>query len=262
MTITQRILISLIVVVGVGGVIYIGRPREVITLPRASVVSSVPSPSPQVQGAQGGALSFLGTPPPEFAGYGQAVPSVPSLPQRPQAQIPRPRTDQIPIQPLLETVRVTIHTVMGDIEVELYGEDAPLTVGNFVTLARQNYYDGTTFHRVVEDFMIQGGDSLSKDQAKRGLHGTGQLPYDIPDEINDRKLVRGSIAMANRGPNTNGSQFFIVTRDALPNLDGRHTNFGQVLSGMDVVDAIARVEKDKLDNPIEPVTVEDIVVKE
>jgi cyclophilin family peptidyl-prolyl cis-trans isomerase len=123
-----------------------------------------------------------------------------------------------------------IDTSAGEIRLELWPDVAPQTVGNFVGLARQGFYDGTVFHRVIRDFMIQGG-------CPKGT-GTGGPGYDFADEINDRTLVRGTLAMANAGPNTNGSQFFIVTAPATPWLDGAHTGFGRVIGGEDVVAAI------------------------
>ena len=116
-----------------------------------------------------------------------------------------------------------MHTNHGPIEFELFDEDAPKTVENFVKLSGDGYYDGLVFHRVIKDFMIQGG-------CPHGT-GTGGPGYEFEDEINDHKIVRGALAMANRGPNTNGSQFFIVTTDAAPWLDGKHTVFGHVASG-------------------------------
>ncbi len=166
------------------------------------------------------------------------------------------------IEPISHTVRATIKTTKGDIEIELYGADAPRTVGNFVKLARTDFYDGTTFHRVIPNFMIQGGDIFSRDPAARAHHGTGGPGYTFADEINNRLLVRGSVAMANSGPHTNGSQFFIVTADATPHLDGKHTNFSSVVSGMDIVDAISAVETDEADNPIERVEIIDVVISE
>ena len=130
----------------------------------------------------------------------------------------------------------TIQTSMGAIELELFAEDAPKTVENFSKLAGDGFYDGLVFHRVIPDFMIQGG-------CPRG-DGTGDAGYKFEDEINDHAIVRGTLAMANAGPNTNGSQFFIVTADATPWLDGKHTAFGQVTAGQDVVDAISGVDRD------------------
>ena len=133
------------------------------------------------------------------------------------------------------------------IDVELFDEDAPKTVGNFRRArVRKGYYDGLTFHRVIPDFMIQGG-------CPRG-DGTGGPGYEFEDEPNGRRVVRGALAMANRGPNTNGSQFFVVTADECSWLDGKHTVFGQVTAGMDVVDAISNVDGTRRDRPLEPVT--------
>ena len=137
-------------------------------------------------------------------------------------------------------------TSAGEIRCELFAADSPQTVGNFVGLAEAGYYDGLIFHRVIEDFMIQGG-------CPNGV-GTGGPGYSFQDEINDRKLVRGSLAMANAGPNTNGSQFFIVTAADCGWLKGKHTVFGQVVEGMDIVDAISNVDRDGRDMPHEPVT--------
>jgi cyclophilin family peptidyl-prolyl cis-trans isomerase len=142
----------------------------------------------------------------------------------------------------------TLHTNHGAIEVELFDDDAPQTVGNFTKLAGDRFYDGVVFHRVIPDFMIQGGDPTGT--------GTGGPGYTFEDEINDHKVERGALAMANAGPNTNGSQFFIVTAEATPWLDGKHTVFGRVTSGMDVVDAISQVETDAQDKPHEPVVIE------
>jgi cyclophilin family peptidyl-prolyl cis-trans isomerase len=144
----------------------------------------------------------------------------------------------------------TLHTNQGAIEIELHDEDAPTTVGNFVKLAGDGFYDGVVFHRVIPDFMIQGGDPTGT--------GTGGPGYTFEDEINEHKVERGALAMANAGPNTNGSQFFIVTAEATPWLDGKHTVFGRVTSGMDVVDAISQLETDSRDKPSEPVVIERI----
>ena len=142
----------------------------------------------------------------------------------------------------------TMHTNHGPIELELFEEDAPKTVENFVKLSSDGYYDGLIFHRVIKDFMIQGG-------CPHGT-GTGGPGYEFEDEFNDNKIVRGALAMANAGPNTNGSQFFIVTTDAAPWLDGKHTVFGKVTSGQDVADAISKVERDGRDKPVDPVTID------
>jgi cyclophilin family peptidyl-prolyl cis-trans isomerase len=142
----------------------------------------------------------------------------------------------------------TMHTNHGPIVLELFDEDAPKTVENFRTLSSQGFYDGLTFHRVIRDFMIQGG-------CPQGT-GTGGPGYEFEDEINEHKVVRGALAMANRGPDTNGSQFFIVTTEAAPWLDGKHTVFGRVEAGMEAVDAIESVEIGQNDRPVEPVVIE------
>jgi len=142
----------------------------------------------------------------------------------------------------------TIHTSEGPIELELHAEDAPKTVENFVKLSREGFYEGVIFHRVIPDFMIQGGDPTGT--------GTGGPGYQFEDEFNEHPVERGALAMANAGPNTNGSQFFIVTTEAAPWLDGKHTVFGRVTSGMDVVDRISQVDRDANDRPREPVTIE------
>jgi cyclophilin family peptidyl-prolyl cis-trans isomerase len=145
-----------------------------------------------------------------------------------------------------------ITTRFGAIELELFAEDAPKTVENFTKLATDGFYDGLVFHRVIPDFMIQGG-------CPEGT-GRGGPGYTFEDEINDHPIVRGTLAMANAGPNTNGSQFFIVTADATPWLDGKHTAFGQVTSGMDTVFAISGVERDGRDVPTEPVVMDSVKV--
>ena len=142
----------------------------------------------------------------------------------------------------------TLHTSEGAIGIDLFPDDAPKTVDNFTRLAREGFYDGLAFHRVIPDFMIQGG-------CPRG-DGTGGPGYQFEDEFNDHPVARGALAMANAGPGTNGSQFFIVTADACPWLDGKHTVFGQVSSGQDVVDRISQVERDGRDRPLSAVTLE------
>src|ERR687888_498689 len=139
-------------------------------------------------------------------------------------------------------------TTEGDITLELFDEDAPKTVSNFKQLSDQGFYNGLIFHRIIPDFMIQGG-------CPQGT-GTGGPGYTFEDEINEHKVVRGALAMANAGPNTNGSQFFLVTAEECPWLDGKHTVFGRVTDGMDVVDAIANVPRDASDRPRTPVTIE------
>ena len=148
----------------------------------------------------------------------------------------------------------TMHTSKGVITLELFDADAPKTVANFVELTRKGFYDGLTFHRVIPDFMIQGG-------CPKG-DGTGGPGYQFEDEANEHGVVRGVIAMANAGPNTNGSQFFLVTTEAAPWLDGRHTVFGKVTAGMDVVDAIEQVETGRNDRPVTPVTMDKVEISD
>ena len=144
----------------------------------------------------------------------------------------------------------TLHTNHGAIAVELFDDDAPKTVENFTKLARDGFYDGVIFHRVIPDFMIQGGDPQGT--------GSGGPGYTFEDEFNQHKVVRGALAMANAGPNTNGSQFFIVTIDAAPWLDGKHTVFGQVTAGIDAVDAIEATPTGRQDRPTDPPSIESI----
>jgi peptidyl-prolyl cis-trans isomerase B (cyclophilin B) len=146
----------------------------------------------------------------------------------------------------------TMQTTEGPIVFELFDADSPKTVENFRKLAADGFYDGLSFHRVIKDFMIQGG-------CPQGT-GTGGPGYTFEDEPNDHPIVRGTLAMANAGPNTNGSQFFIVTAEATPWLDGKHTAFGQVTSGMDVVDAIQSVERDARDRPAEDVRMDKVTI--
>src|SRR4051794_697237 len=141
-----------------------------------------------------------------------------------------------------------MHTNHGDITLELFDEDAPKTVGNFKKLVGDDFYNGVIFHRVIKDFMIQGGDPTGT--------GRGGPGYTFEDEINDNKIVRGALAMANAGPNTNGSQFFIVTVDAAPWLDGKHTVFGRVVDGMDIVDKIEAGDTDRNDRPREDAVIQ------
>lgn len=147
-----------------------------------------------------------------------------------------------------------MQTSAGEIRLELWPDVAPQTVGNFVGLARQGFYDDLVFHRVIRDFMIQGG-------CPQGT-GTGGPGYTFADEINDRKLVKGVLAMANAGPDTNGSQFFIITAEATPWLDGAHTGFGRVVGGEDVVEAIGTTPTGRGDRPREPQRIETVRIEE
>jgi cyclophilin family peptidyl-prolyl cis-trans isomerase len=147
-----------------------------------------------------------------------------------------------------------MHTNHGPIGLELYDGDAPKTVENFRKLSGDGFYDGLVFHRVIKDFMLQGGCPLGT--------GTGGPGYTFEDEINDHKIVRGALAMANAGPDTNGSQFFIVTTEEAPWLDGKHTVFGRVTEGMDAVDAIEGLETGAGDRPVEDAVIERVELHE
>ena len=146
-----------------------------------------------------------------------------------------------------------IETSMGDISLKLFPDKAPKTVNNFVYLAEKGFYDGTIFHRVIPDFMVQGGDPEG--------NGTGGPGYQFEDEINDVKLVKGKLAMANAGPDTNGSQFFVVTAKDTAWLDGKHTVFGEVSEGMEVVMKISEVDRGQNDKPTEDVTVKKVTIE-
>jgi peptidyl-prolyl cis-trans isomerase B (cyclophilin B) len=149
--------------------------------------------------------------------------------------------------------QAVLHTSAGPVAIELFDGDAPKTVENFRKLAADGFYDGLVFHRVIPDFMIQGG-------CPRG-DGTGGPGYEFEDEPNEHPLVRGALAMANRGPDTNGSQFFIVTAESCPWLDGKHTVFGRVSEGMDTVEAISALPRDAGDRPTEPVSIERVELR-
>lgn len=154
---------------------------------------------------------------------------------------------------------VVLKTNFGDVKIKLYDNDSPKTVKNFVDLVQKGFYNETKFHRVIKNFMIQGGDPNSKDDdwSNDGIGGPG---YTFADEFNAYQLIRGSLAMANAGPDTNGSQFFIVTTAATPWLDGKHTNFGQVIEGMDVVDKIESVSVNSNSHPTIDVVVKSIEI--
>jgi peptidyl-prolyl cis-trans isomerase B (cyclophilin B) len=147
-----------------------------------------------------------------------------------------------------------LHTSAGPVTVELFDDDAPKTVENFRKLAADGFYDGLIFHRVIPDFMVQGG-------CPEGT-GTGGPGYTFEDEFNDHKIVRGALAMANAGPDTNGSQFFVVTAQEAPWLDGKHTVFGQVSDGMDAVSSIEATETDPGDKPVEPQVIERVELRD
>ena len=151
-------------------------------------------------------------------------------------------------------MQAVMATSEGDIVLELFPDEAPKTVENFVKLSNDGYYDGLSFHRVIKDFMLQGG-------CPEGT-GRGGPGYTFEDEFNEHKIERGALAMANAGPNTNGSQFFIVTAGACPWLDGKHTVFGKVTEGMDVVTRIDALPTDPMDRPVDGVMIEKVTVSE
>ncbi len=155
---------------------------------------------------------------------------------------------------------VILETTLGNIDIELYSDEAPKTVANFTKLAKDGLYDNTKFHRVIKDFMIQGGDPYTKGE-DTSVYGTGGPGYRFDDEINDLKMVRGMIAMANSGPNTNGSQFFIITASETPWLKDKHTLFGKVIAGMDIVDKIENSQTNENDLPIIPIVINKIIFK-
>ena len=179
----------------------------------------------------------------------------------PTASIETPQAENT--SPVIETgiMRAVMKTNFGDITLELFAKDAPKTAENFVKLSRGGFYNGTKFHRVIKGFMIQGGDPNSKDD-NWSDDGTGGPGYQFQDEINAHKVIRGALAMANSGPNTNGSQFFIVTADAASWLDGKQTVFGRATAGMDIVDKIENVPVDNArgDHPIQDVTITSIEI--
>ncbi len=154
---------------------------------------------------------------------------------------------------------IILATTEGDIELELYADKAPETVKNFLKLAQSGFYDGTLFHRVIPNFMIQGGDPLTKSDPKNwAIHGTGGPGYKFADEPNDVKLTRGVLAMANSGPNTNGSQFFIITAPATDWLQGKHTAFGKVVGGLEMVTKIENTKRDQNDHPLADIKIEKV----
>jgi cyclophilin family peptidyl-prolyl cis-trans isomerase len=161
----------------------------------------------------------------------------------------------------MENKIVTLKTNLGDIKIELFAAEAPQTVNNFIKLAESDFYNRTKFHRVIKDFMIQGGDPLSKEESQKNFWGTGGPGYVFDDEVNNVNLVQGVIAMANAGPNTNGSQFFIITANETPWLQGKHTGFGTVIEGMDVVMNIQDVETEGPDRPVEDIIINSVVIE-
>lgn len=154
---------------------------------------------------------------------------------------------------------VVLHTNLGDISFEL-SKDKPLTTNNFIKLAKEGFYNGVKFHRIIKDFMIQTGDPLSKDDMKESLWGTGGPGYKFNDELKgDEKYIIGTVAMANSGPNTNGSQFFIMTSNT--QLSPDYTVFGKVISGIGVAMKIQEVKTDMNDRPITPIIINSLELK-
>lgn len=214
------------------------------SLSSASPRSSTPAqPAPEVAGAKSTEKTPEKNPPP-------------STPADTSSEASTKKSDDA-----LEFIKkydgAAIKTSEGDITIHFYNEDAPKTVNNFFKLSANNFYDGTTFHRVIKGFMIQGGDPNSKDDNWTD-DGQGSPGYAFDDEINSHKLVEGSVAMANSGPNTNGSQFFIVTAKSAPLLDGKYTNFGEVTDGLDVVHAIEDIDTNENDHPTKDVKIKSI----
>jgi cyclophilin family peptidyl-prolyl cis-trans isomerase len=157
--------------------------------------------------------------------------------------------------------QATLTTSAGTIVIELDRERTPHTVQNFVTLASSGFYNGTRFHRVIKDFMIQGGDPLSKDDTKQAYWGTGGPGYQFADEIGSTNSnAVGTIAMANAGPNTNGSQFFINVADN-SFLNTKHTVFGKVIKGYDIVEKMSTTKTGPQDRPVEPITITSITLQ-
>ncbi len=189
----------------------------------------------------------------------QAAATSPTAPAQTAAtNQPQPTTNTPPMQNITQA---TLHTSMGDIVIEFYPKQAPNTVANFIKLASSGFYDGTKFHRVIKDFMDQGGDPLTKDDTQQARWGTGGPGYQIPDEISaTNSNVVGSVAMANSGPNTNGSQFFINAKDN-HFLDPNYTVFGHVVSGLDVALAINKVATNSGDRPLTPIVIKSVSVK-
>ncbi|MDP3997526.1 MAG: peptidylprolyl isomerase [Candidatus Andersenbacteria bacterium] len=255
MSYTPYILVIILVLIAAGGYIYLTRPfsEPNLSLEKPTVTPSMIDDTIQLPPLRQDSAGQAATPEPSANSNSSGL----SVEQGDALATP----DGAPFTPVNEIVTATIKTSMGDITLKLDGTKAPLAVGNFVALAKKGFYDGTSFHRVIPDFMIQGGDPLSKDSAARAQQGTGGPGYQFPNEDNDRKFVRGAIGMANSGRDTNGSQFFIMVAD-MPQLDGGYTNFGEVTSGMDVADKISLVERDAWDNPLQPVTIQQVIVGE
>ncbi len=215
-----------------------------------AATSATPTPTPSI---------------PEPSPASVSQPSAETPPSSPDPSSPTPTeangTSDADLKFIKKYDGAIIKTSKGDITIHFYNDDAPKTVNNFLKLADAGFYDGIRFHRVIKGFIVQTGDPNSKDDnwADDGQGGPGYL---FDDEINSHKLVEGSVAMANSGPNTNGSQFFIVTAKSAPLLDGKYTNFGEVTDGMDVVGKIEKVDTDENDHPKENIDIESIKLVE
>lgn len=178
----------------------------------------------------------------------------PSQPPQESTQPPQQTTK-------MNYTEAILHTNKGDIAIQFLPGQAPNTVANFEKLANSNFYDNVKFHRVIKGFMIQTGDPLTKDDSQMARWGTGGPGYTFADELGPNNHdVKGTVAMANAGPDTNGSQFFINLVDN-NFLDGKHTVFGKVVSGMDVVEAIGSVQTDSSDRPVDPVVIQSVELK-
>lgn len=165
-------------------------------------------------------------------------------------QITKLNEDIMKNRPIIE-----FNTNKGTITIELFSDLSPNTASKILKYTKEGVYDNTLFHRVIKDFMIQGGDPNTKDPSKAAIYGTGDAGEKFDDEINDEPLVKGSFAMANSGPDTNGSQFFIVTTESTPWLDGAHTNAGKVIGGLDIAETISTVQTGPQDRPAEDVKI-------
>jgi cyclophilin family peptidyl-prolyl cis-trans isomerase len=231
---TVIIIFPLLIAAALGGWYFLGREPA----PAASALDTYGAPEPPLQQPQGGTPQQLSP---------EAII---------QAKEPTSTANSQTI------MHATFHTNKGDITIEFFGADAPNTVANFVKLAKDGFYDGTKFHRVIKGFMIQGGDPLSKDDSMMARWGTGGPGYQFGDELRaNNHNGAGTISMANAGPNTNGSQFFINTADN-GFLDGKHTTFGKVTAGMDVVAAIENTQTGENDRPTEPMVINSITLAE
>src|SRR3989338_10319619 len=183
-----------------------------------------------------------------------------AAPPAPAVEETKNLNDNKTVNNMKEATKATLHTSKGDIVIE-FAAGTPNTVANFIKLASAGFYDGTKFHRVIKGFMIQGGDPLSKDDTKQAQWGTGGPGYQFADEIGPgNNDVTGTIAMANAGPDTNGSQFFINTADNTF-LNTKHTVFGKVTVGMDVVKAIESTPTGQNNRPVEPMVITSITLE-